>query len=85
MNKIPSYALYGETAQPVWHESLHVETISNRSGAHDWSIVAQLSSLRKSPIFVSFRNSANCSLNAVISISITYRVPLFFRFRCMRF
>ncbi|WKN23939.1 helix-turn-helix domain-containing protein [Azotobacter vinelandii] len=38
MNKIPSYALYGEAAQPVWHESLHVETISNRSGAYDWSI-----------------------------------------------
>lgn len=38
MHKIPSYALYGEAAQPVWHESLHVETISNRSGAYDWSI-----------------------------------------------
>jgi len=38
MNKIPSYALYGEVPQPVWHDALHVETISNRSGAHDWSI-----------------------------------------------
>ncbi|MDV7209980.1 helix-turn-helix domain-containing protein [Azotobacter beijerinckii] len=38
MSKIPSYTLYGEAPQPIWHESLHVETISNRSGAHDWSI-----------------------------------------------
>ena len=40
MNKIPNYALYGETAQPVWHESLHVESISQRSGAHNWEIAA---------------------------------------------
>ena len=40
MNKIPNYALYGETAQPVWHESLHVESISKRSGAHNWEIAA---------------------------------------------
>lgn len=40
MNKIPNYALYGETAQPVWHESLHVEQISKRSGAHNWEIAA---------------------------------------------
>lgn len=40
MNKIPNYALYGETAQPVWHESLHVEQISQRSGAHNWDIAA---------------------------------------------
>jgi len=40
MNKIPNYALYGETAQPVWHESLHVEQISQRSGAHNWEIAA---------------------------------------------
>lgn len=38
MNKIPNYALYGEVPQPIWHESLHVETISTRSGAYDWSI-----------------------------------------------
>ena len=38
MNKIPSYALYGEEAPPIWHESLHVETISARSGAHRWEI-----------------------------------------------
>ncbi|MFJ2524572.1 helix-turn-helix domain-containing protein [Pseudomonas capeferrum] len=40
MNKIPNYALYGETAQPVWHESLHVESISQRSGAYNWEIAA---------------------------------------------
>lgn len=40
MNKIPNYALYGETAQPVWHEALHVEQISQRSGAHNWEIAA---------------------------------------------
>ncbi|HEN8800506.1 helix-turn-helix domain-containing protein [Pseudomonas sp. CM25] len=40
MNKIPNYALYGETAQPVWHEALHVERISQRSGAHNWEIAA---------------------------------------------
>lgn len=40
MNKIPTYALYGEAAQPVWHESLHVEQISKRSGAHNWEIAA---------------------------------------------
>ncbi|AGZ35166.1 MAG: helix-turn-helix domain-containing protein [Pseudomonas sp.] len=40
MNKIPNYALYGETAQPVWHESLHVESISKHSGAHNWEIAA---------------------------------------------
>ncbi|SDH92267.1 helix-turn-helix domain-containing protein [Pseudomonas panipatensis] len=40
MNKIPSYALYGEQAQPVWHQSLHVEPISIRSGAYDWVIDA---------------------------------------------
>ena len=40
MNKIPNYALYGESPQPAWHESLHVESISKRSGAHDWEISA---------------------------------------------
>lgn len=38
MNKIPNYALYGEVSQPVWHESLHVESISTRSGAYAWEI-----------------------------------------------
>jgi len=40
MTKIPNYALYGETAQPVWHEALHVERISLRSGAYNWEIAA---------------------------------------------
>ncbi|PYG96159.1 AraC family transcriptional regulator, partial [Arthrobacter stackebrandtii] len=40
MNKIPNYALYGETARPVWHEALHVEQISQRSGAHNWESAA---------------------------------------------
>lgn len=40
MNKIPNYALYGESPQPAWHESLHVESISKRSGAHGWEISA---------------------------------------------
>jgi len=40
MNKIPSYALYGEAAAPIWHDSLHVESISLRSGAYNWEIAA---------------------------------------------
>jgi len=40
MNKIPNYALYGESAPPVWHDSLHVESISLRSGAYNWEIAA---------------------------------------------
>lgn len=40
MNKIPNYALYGESAQPVWHDALHVESISTRSGAYNWEIAA---------------------------------------------
>ncbi|MBK5413291.1 helix-turn-helix domain-containing protein [Pseudomonas sp. TH31] len=40
MNKIPYYALYGELAPPIWHESLHVESISLRSGAYNWEIAA---------------------------------------------
>ncbi|MBL1375843.1 helix-turn-helix domain-containing protein [Zobellella iuensis] len=36
--KIPSYTLYGEPAQPVWHEALHVESISKRSGFYNWEI-----------------------------------------------
>ena len=27
MNKIPNYALYGETAQPVWHAALQVQQL----------------------------------------------------------
>ena len=38
MTSIPNYALYGESAQPVWHDALHVESISLRSGAYDWEI-----------------------------------------------
>ncbi|SDL03872.1 transcriptional regulator, AraC family [Pseudomonas delhiensis] len=38
MSSIPNYDLYGEAPQPVWHESLHVESISQRSGAHNWEI-----------------------------------------------
>ncbi|MHC6226029.1 helix-turn-helix domain-containing protein [Pseudomonas sp. X10] len=40
MSQIPSYDLYGEAPQPAWHESLHVESISTRSGAYDWEIAA---------------------------------------------
>jgi AraC family transcriptional activator of pobA len=40
MSKIPNYDLYGETPQPVWHEALHVESISTRSGAYNWEISA---------------------------------------------
>lgn len=40
MNKIPSYALYGEAVAPIWHDSLHVESISLRSGAYNWEIAA---------------------------------------------
>ena len=40
MNKIPYYALYGESTQPVWHDSLHVESISQRSGSYNWEIAA---------------------------------------------
>lgn len=36
--KIPNYTLYGEPAQPVWHEALHVESISKRSGSYNWEI-----------------------------------------------
>lgn len=38
MNKIPNYALYGEETPPIWHESLHFEKISVRSGAYRWEI-----------------------------------------------
>ena len=40
MNKIPYYALYGESTPPVWHDSLHVESISLRSGTYNWEIAA---------------------------------------------
>ena len=40
MNKIPYYALYGESTPPVWHDSLHVESISVRSGNYNWEIAA---------------------------------------------
>jgi len=40
MTTIPNYALYGEIAQPVWNDALHVESISLRSGAHNWEIAA---------------------------------------------
>ncbi|MFZ6046420.1 helix-turn-helix domain-containing protein [Pseudomonas sp. CR3202] len=38
MSTIPNYDLYGEAPQPIWHESLHVESISKRSGAYNWEI-----------------------------------------------
>ena len=38
MAAIPNYALYGERMQPIWHDALHVESISLRSGAHHWEI-----------------------------------------------
>lgn len=38
MTSIPNYALYGESAQPVWHAALHVESVSLRSGAYHWEI-----------------------------------------------
>ena len=40
MNKIPYYALYGESTPPVWHDSLHVESIYVRSGNYNWEIAA---------------------------------------------
>jgi len=38
MTLIPNYALYGESVQPVWHDALHVESVSLRSGAYHWEI-----------------------------------------------
>jgi len=38
MTSIPNYALYGESVQPVWHDALHVESVSLRSGAYQWEI-----------------------------------------------
>lgn len=38
MTTIPNYALYGESVQPVWHDALHVESVSLRSGAYHWEI-----------------------------------------------
>lgn len=38
MKQIPTYALYGEAPRPAWHRSLHVESISRRSGSHEWVI-----------------------------------------------
>ena len=36
--KIPQYSLYGEAVQDVDEHFLHVESIAERSGLHDWSI-----------------------------------------------
>lgn len=38
MKAIPNYDLYGERPRPVWNETLHVEPISLRSGAYNWTI-----------------------------------------------
>jgi AraC family transcriptional activator of pobA len=36
--EIPQYSLYGEAVQDVDEHFLHVESIAERSGLHDWSI-----------------------------------------------
>ena len=38
MNRVPTYALYGEHGQPLIPESLHVESIAERSHLYDWEI-----------------------------------------------
>ena len=38
MNRIPTYALYGEHEQPLIPESLHIESIAQRSRLYDWEI-----------------------------------------------
>ena len=40
MNTIPYYVLFGESTPPVWHDFLHVESISHRSGSYNWEIAA---------------------------------------------
>jgi AraC family transcriptional regulator, transcriptional activator of pobA len=36
--RVPTYALYGEREQPLIPESLHVESIAQRSRLYDWEI-----------------------------------------------
>lgn len=38
MSRVPTYALYGEHDQPLIPESLHVESIAQRSQLYDWEI-----------------------------------------------
>lgn len=38
MPRVPTYALYGEHDQPLIPESLHVESIAERSRLYDWEI-----------------------------------------------
>ncbi|SEG17358.1 helix-turn-helix domain-containing protein [Marinobacterium lutimaris] len=38
MSSIPSYALYGETPEQRWFESLHYEPISRRARHYEWKI-----------------------------------------------
>lgn len=38
MNRIPTYALYGEHDRPLVQESLHCESIAQRSQLYDWEI-----------------------------------------------
>lgn len=38
MKKIPSYALYGETPEQRWFESIHYEPISRRAKHYEWKI-----------------------------------------------
>lgn len=38
MIRVPTYALYGEHDQPLIPESLHVESIAQRSRLYDWEI-----------------------------------------------
>jgi AraC family transcriptional activator of pobA len=38
LNRIPTYALYGEADRPLVQESLHCESIAQRSQLYDWEI-----------------------------------------------
>lgn len=38
MSSIPSYALYGETPEQRWFESIHYEPISRRAKHYEWKI-----------------------------------------------
>ncbi|MCX7661016.1 MAG: helix-turn-helix domain-containing protein [Caldimonas manganoxidans] len=38
VTRVPTYALYGEQGQPLIPESLHVESIAERSRLYDWEI-----------------------------------------------
>jgi len=38
LNRVPTYALYGESERPLVLESLHCESIAQRSRLYDWEI-----------------------------------------------